>query len=222
MSRSRALRALRIGLAASGACPRSNLWPRRWGTTVFSQLRERRGARSAARSLRTSFYPAGHLLQRPSARGARRNCALSMSGRRLAALNLAKLKQIAKTSAVLGQHLPNSCARTVRAIISGDLPPEGRERSTRCRPNTTHRLSEYVAQGPDNSVSIFCLSNSRPRWMIRGVSTRMLAVRGRPPGSAAGINGSKRAHSNPSCRSDNARRRCRMPGRRAGVARDQP
>ena len=185
----------RIGLAASGACPRSNLWPRRWRTTVFSQLRERRGARSAARSLRTSFYPAGHLLQRPSARGARRNCALSMSGRRLAALNLAKLKQIAKTSAVLGQHLPNSCARTVRAIISGDLPPEGRERSTRCRPNTTHRLSEYVAQGPDNSVSIFCLSNSRPRWMIRGVSTRMLAVRGRPPSSAAEINGSKPAHS---------------------------
>jgi hypothetical protein len=124
-------------------------------------------------------------------------------------LNLAKLKQIAKTSAVLGQHLPNSCARTVRAIISGELPPEGRERSTRCRPNTTRRLSEYVAQGPDNSVSIFCLSNSRPRWMIRGVSTRMLAVRGRPPGSAAGISGSKRAH--PSCRSDNARRRCRMP-----------
>jgi hypothetical protein len=145
----------RIGLAASGACPRSNLWPRRWGTTVFSQLRERRGARSAARSLRTSFYPAGHLLQRPSARGARRNCALSLSGRRLAALNLAKLKQIAKTSAVLGQHLPNSCARTVRAIISGDLPPEGRERSTRCRPNTTRRLSEYVAQGPDGLDFLF-------------------------------------------------------------------
>jgi hypothetical protein len=99
---------------------------------VFSQLRERHGSRSAARSLCTSFYPA---LQRPSARRARRNCALSISGRRLAALNLAKLKQIAKTSAVLGQHLPNSCARTVRAIISGELPPGGRERSTRCRPN---------------------------------------------------------------------------------------
>ena len=93
-----------------------------------------------------------------------------MSGRRLAALNLAKLKQIAKTSAVFGQkkgneceHLPTSRARTVRAIISGELPPEGRERSTRCRPNATRRLSEYVALGPDNSVSIFCLSNSRPR-----------------------------------------------------------